>query len=198
MRLSKFDWWYLRYSSRVQILNVEKFIDKKLLEPLIGQVISIECTDLTQKKLFFKFDSNSIKLVKATTADTTITGPLLGFIKLARDHNTSLHAAKIIIYGNLTTAEQLQNLLKNLDFDLEEEISKYTGDIIAHQLGNFGRRLKNNLEYNLEDLNQMFTDYLQQEKLFLPTQYEINQFLDQVDDLRCRVDRLEARINQCE
>lgn len=49
---------------------------------------------------------------------------------------------EIEINGSVNTAQQLANLLSSASIDIEELISKYTGDILAHQIGQVFREIK--------------------------------------------------------
>jgi ubiquinone biosynthesis protein UbiJ len=48
----------------------------------------------------------------------------------------------IEINGSIKTAQQLADLLASSSIDIEELVSQYTGDIVAHQLGRAFRELK--------------------------------------------------------
>ena len=49
----------------------------------------------------------------------------------------------IEINGSIKTAQQLADLLASSSVDIEELISQYTGDIIAHQVGRSFKHIKN-------------------------------------------------------
>ena len=49
----------------------------------------------------------------------------------------------IEINGSIKTAQQLADLLASSSIDIEELISQYTGDIIAHQVGQSLKQIKN-------------------------------------------------------
>ena len=49
----------------------------------------------------------------------------------------------IEINGSIKTAQQLADLLASSSIDIEELISQYTGDIIAHQAGQSFKQIKN-------------------------------------------------------
>lgn len=49
----------------------------------------------------------------------------------------------IEINGSIKTAQQLADLLASSSIDIEELISQYTGDIIAHQVGQSFKQIKN-------------------------------------------------------
>jgi ubiquinone biosynthesis protein UbiJ len=54
-------------------------------------------------------------------------------LKQAKLHDM-LRQDKIIIHGDVKTAQLLVDILQQLDFDFEEVMSQWTGDIIAHQV----------------------------------------------------------------
>lgn len=53
-----------------------------------------------------------------------------------------LRQDKIIIHGDVKTAQLLVDLLQQIDIDFEEVLSKYTGDIVAHQIGKLAKSFK--------------------------------------------------------
>jgi ubiquinone biosynthesis protein UbiJ len=53
-----------------------------------------------------------------------------------------LRQDKIIIHGDVKTAQLLVDLLQQVEFDFEEELSKFTGDIVAHQVGRIATKFK--------------------------------------------------------
>ena len=86
--------------------------------------------------------------------------------------------------------------MREIEIDWEELLSKYTGDAIAHHLGSglkgvhaFARRLKDNFQLDLRD-------YLRDEVQVSVTRNEVDQFIRDVDSVRAKTDRLEARLNR--
>jgi len=70
-----------------------------------------------------------------------------------------LREDKIIIHGDVKTAQLLVDLLQQIDIDFEEMLSKYTGDIIAHQVGKLTKNFKtsnNPLEAIKNELTTLF------------------------------------------
>ncbi len=70
-----------------------------------------------------------------------------------------LRQDKIIIHGDVKTAQLLVDLLQQIDIDLEEILSKYTGDIIAHQVGKLAKTFKKS-QNPLETLKDELTTLL--------------------------------------
>jgi ubiquinone biosynthesis protein UbiJ len=100
------------------------------------------------------------------------------------------------IDGDVELGTKLQRIFERLDIDWEEHLSRLTGDIVAHQLGNtvrgffaWGRRAADHLGHDV-------ADYLQEENETLPVAWEVEEFIQGVDTLRSDVDRLEARVKR--
>ena len=76
-----------------------------------------------------------------------------------KDLTELLRQDKIVIHGDVKTAQLLVDLLQQLDIDLEEALSKYTGDIIAHQVGKMAKKFKTS-DNPLEALKNELTTLL--------------------------------------
>lgn len=114
------------------------------------------------------------------------------------DTEIFLNFNKTKVHGDSEAAHALQQLLAKINIDWEEELSKYTGDVIAHQSFYVFKQLRQYQQYASNSLEEMITEYLQEESGLLPTKYEVDEFMHDVDQLRLEVDRLEARIKICE
>jgi ubiquinone biosynthesis protein UbiJ len=58
------------------------------------------------------------------------------------DMTELLRQDKIVIHGDVKTAQLLVDVLQQVDIDFEELLSQYTGDIVAHQVGKIAKKLK--------------------------------------------------------
>jgi Uncharacterized protein conserved in bacteria len=102
-----------------------------LLLPLQHKCIAIICNDFPSQPIYCTF---SIKHLLFTNSmpqhiDLTILSSLNGFISFILFNDKTA----IQLTGSISLAESLQKLLQDLNIDWEEELSKYSGDIIAHQ-----------------------------------------------------------------
>lgn len=166
------------------------------LETLDKKIISLTCTDFPSTTFYAIFYADHIQLTTTKTQpiDLAISGPLHGLINLAlQKQDADLRANKIQIIGDVLCAEAVQQLLFKLDIDWEEELSKYTGDIIAHQAISIIKNIKRLQQQTSRSLEAMITEYLQDESRLLPSQYEVDNFIQEVDNLRLQVDRLDAK-----
>ncbi len=141
----------------------------------------------------------SIRPASDETSDAVIEGTPLSFLRLATDDATkSIRAGGLEVHGDAEIADGFRKLLDAARPDLEEELSRVTGDVAAHYLANFardalefGRRVGDTLARNA-------AEYLTEESRDLPVRIEVEEFLADVDRLRESVDRLEARIGDAE
>ena len=172
----------------------------RLCGELQGQIIAIELTDL-QQTIYCHPGSWGLRLSLQTpgkAADATIRGRLLGLINLSRQQekvSTSIQE-RVEISGNASVAQKFQKILTELDIDWEEQVSRVTGDVLAHQLGNLARKTGDWLRHGRQTLEQDLGEYLQEESRVLPSRIEIENFIADVGATAMAVERLEARLQR--
>lgn len=151
-------------------------------------------------KIYWLFTPDSVFLVNAYEGpvDVTLKGSILDFLRFGVNMNDQ-HAAftgNISTTGNLDTAQDFKELFANLEIDWEEQLSHVTGDVVAHQIGNVFRAIKNWAQQSRNTLQRDITEYIQEEARWLPPREELQHFFMDVDKLRDDVERLELRINK--
>ena len=167
------------------------------LKPLTGKVIAVTISPFNETIYLCPTD-DKIQCLENYVAevDTTITGSLsaLGLMGLSNTPMRSLFSGEVTITGDNQIAAAFQQLFKQLDIDLEEKLSQFTGDVIAHNVGNLFRSTQSWSKESLESLQLNTKEFLQEETRDLPTKPEVDIFYHQVDSLRADFDRVEARI----
>ena len=165
---------------------------------LAGKCIAITLSG-TGITLYFLPDGDGVQVLSQYEGDvdTLLTGSPLGFARLGLDsREDALFQGAVQIEGDTGIGEQFQDIFVGGDWDWEEQLSKFTGDIIAHQAG----KLVHHTRRFFKDSSNTFADnsseYLQEEARLLPARVEISYFLEDVDKLRADVDRLNARIER--
>ncbi len=130
--------------------------------------------------------------------DATISGRLFALFNLAiEDDKVSTSIRECVsIQGDASIAQQMQKTLTELDIDWEEELSKYTGDVLAFQIHSKARQVGEYFKQSLHSLMQTNSEYLREEAHLTPTQVEYEHFQQQVTTTRHDVDRTEARLRQ--
>ena len=137
----------------------------------------------------------SIRPAGNEPADAVIEGSPLSFLRLATDDAAkSIRAGGMDVKGDAEVAEGFRRLFDAARPDLEEELSRFTGDAaahtmarFAHEAADFGRRAGDTFARNV-------SEYLTEESRDLPVRIEVEEFLDGVDRLREAIDRLAARV----
>ena len=133
-----------------------------------------------------------------TKPDVRIEGGLTDFIAMARTQRdgTTLAAGKVEIQGDLATAQQIQTVIAEAAFDWEELIASRTGDVLARQIG---RGVRGGISWVLASgkiLERDVSEYLHYEQRLLPTDREIEHFVQEGTAIAAGVERLQARISR--
>jgi ubiquinone biosynthesis protein UbiJ len=128
--------------------------------------------------------------------DALLSGSPLDLIRSSDREQGSrqLFAGRVNISGDTGLAHDFGATLGNLDIDWEEQLSKFTGDILAHQLGNSARRASWWARSTASRLEADLGEYLVEEARLLPHPLEVEDFISRVDQTREAADRMEARI----
>lgn len=168
------------------------------LQRLEGKVIAIELSGIGLR-LFVQPAKGGLRLMGDFdgTVDTTLRGAPFAMLRMSSGRTgEGLFKGGVEIDGDVELGTRIQRVFEQLDIDWEEHISRLTGDIIAHQLGNTVRGLFAWGERSTDHLGEDVADYLQEERDVLPVGWEVEEFIEGVDTLRSDVDRIEARIKR--
>lgn len=106
----------------------------------------------------------------------------------------ALPVGQVRISGDAELARRVQQLLQRYDPDIEEAFTKVFGDVVGVQIA---RALKRSLDWSRETAATLARDsaeYLSEESRDLVPKAELDAFLDEVDELRDGVERLERKI----
>jgi len=163
-----------------------------------GKIICLHISGL-ELKLYFLPDQNDIAVMGcyAGEPDTIIKGAPITLMRLS----TSKNAAKTLletnasISGNTQLGAEFSRILSEVEIDWEALLAKYVGDMVADQAGRIAYISSEWIKDATQTMQSNTTAYLTEEAGLLPVAEEVNYYLDQVDELRMSVDRLEARIN---
>ncbi len=169
------------------------------LAALEGKIIALRITglDLT---LYFLPSSQGIEVLGNYPADgqvdATIKGSPLALMRLGVSDNAgeTLLKSDVEIEGDSRVAESFSAILRDIDIDWEELLSRVIGDTLAHKTGKLVKNASDWLRESAEAMQLNTGEYVSEEIHLTPTASEINHFLEQVDETRMAVDRLEARV----
>jgi len=165
---------------------------------LQGKVIALSITG-TGLTLYFLPDADGLQVLGHYEGDidTRLSGSPLGFARLGLDRREdALFQGAVKIDGDTAVGQQFQELLAGTDWDWEEQLSRVTGDVFAHQAGRLAARAARLWRDSRETLAADCSEFLQEEARLLPTRIEVAYFLDAVDRLRDDTERLAARVER--
>lgn len=105
---------------------------------------------------------------------------------------------KLDLEGDIHVAQGFSTVVKNLDIDWEEQLSKHTGDVVAHSLFSTGRRVFELVREKGEQVRKTLSEGALEEKRLAAHPIAVEHFNLSVNDLRSDTDRLEARLSNLE
>lgn len=117
---------------------------------------------------------------------------------LARHKEDALFSRRVEIRGDTDLARSFSDVLAQLEIDWEEQLSKLTGDVVAHEAGNKVRAAARWARRTGKVAEQDLREYLQEEARLVPSRFEVEEWQDEVDRLRDDVERLAARVARLE
>ncbi len=171
----------------------------KRLSALAGHCINVHLEGL-DVDLYIYPEEHGIQLQDRIDgeADTTLRGTPLALARLGLGSHAekALFSGDVVITGDVETGQTFKAILDELDIDWEEQLSRLTGDIVAHQIGNLARRGRRALHHGLNTLEQDTGEYLQEELRVLPTRIETENFSRDVTHISMDVERLAARVRR--
>lgn len=180
------------------LLKLDENSSARLI-PLQGKKLRVTLTELPWP-LGFVFSSKVDVLMEdpkdASPADCSITLQL-GTLNELRDSSQItrlIQEKRLELDGDIHVAQHFSQLIKELDIDWEEHLSRNVGDVAAHNIWSFAKQAKSQIQQGLMHLGNMLKEGVVEEKQLLPHQIEVNKYLEDVSLLRGDVGRLEARI----
>jgi ubiquinone biosynthesis protein UbiJ len=185
-----------------QLLNQAIQLDPESpirLTPMQGKIIQIELLGLGISFCLIP-EPQGFQLLSHYEGepDCLLRGSLLDLATMGNRRNSAeqLFGGSVTIEGDTALAQRFGDFFTGLDIDWEEQLSRLTGDVAAHEIGNvmrgtigWGKQLNRTATQNLKE-------YLEEELRLIPGRYEVEPFLSAVDRLRDDVERLEARIQR--
>lgn len=166
---------------------------------LDGKVLHIDLLN-TRAEFYLCLSRHGVHMVDnyPGKADVSIAGTptdLLLYVGAGSDQG-SLAGVEITLTGDVALGQEFQQILRNLDLDWEEQLSRRVGDTAAHQLGRMVRGAAGFLRNAGDKLQLDTSEYLRFEKDMSVDAMEIDEFTADVDTLRDDVERLKKRIDR--
>ena len=171
------------------------------LAPLAGKIIAVNISTFNET-IYLCPTNNSIQLLDYSPDQphTQLSGSVfaLGLMGLSSKPMRSIFSGEVKIEGDMNTGRKFQELFAKLDINLEQQLARYTGDTVAHNISQFFRAGQNWSKESIETFRLNASEFLQEETRDLPAGPEVDIFYRQIDELRTDFDRLQSRIERLE
>ncbi len=129
-----------------------------------------------------------------TSSDVSFQIPLGILPRLAQKDEGAF--SQVVFTGDSEFASLLSTLARNIEWDIEEDLSKLVGDIAAHRIVDTARRTHQWRQDASLRFTENVAEYLVEEKRAFITRHDLETLSRANEALRDDVARLEARLNQ--
>ena len=167
---------------------------KRRLQSHTGKTIKICVSPFLCTALTIQESGELLAVANNSSIDATAT---FTFSLLPRllTHDEGAYS-EISISGDDTFAEELIYISKNLHWDVEQELSKITGDIFAHRIVQTGQDIKCWHSENTENLSAALAEYWLEEQPLLAKSSHVKEFISDVNELSNDMEQLETRVEK--
>ncbi len=159
---------------------------------LVGHKNKIIAIEISGFKIIFKVkDDGQLEMIDEDKKyDCEISLTINDFVgQLINDKN-----GKISIQGDIELANKISQILKKIEWDIEEDLAKYIGDVPAIQTTKLLKKIKNTGKNNLQNLTGSLVEFWQEENQILAKKRDVEKLNSDIDIIVEDTERLEARI----
>ena len=103
---------------------------------------------------------------------------------------------KVVLEGDIQLAQKFAQLMTDSKPDIEEWLSRVTGDVVAHTVVSGAKHVFNQVKLQAAKQHDHFGQIVTEEWRLAPSALEVAHFCDQVDELKSQAARIEERVNQ--
>lgn len=178
------------------------------LKKLSGRSLQITVAELPWPILFSFSEQIDVRVVMPTSNDEPDNEAVdclielkLETLPLLQDSSQLtqlIQQQKLNLIGDIYVAQTFSTLIKDLDIDWEEQLSKYTGDVVAHQTFSSMRNLFAKAQQSITNNAEQISQRLTQVDSVAVSKLEVMHFSDQINTLRSDTERLIARVSLLE
>ncbi len=175
-----------------RFLSSKKLIESippSLFKDLSGKIVKIKIDDLSYK-IFLKFSEDSIVLLESSNDyDVEIKSSLANYLLFIISRGSSSYSSKIKINGDVDTASNFNSIMSD-----SKSIKEFIGNLIGIKKYVFIEKIftffADGAGTLSSDLESSVRDYIIYDLNLIPTKDEIQTYLDEVDDLNSRTEKL--------
>ncbi len=180
-----------------KVLPLDSGYQEKL-QGIAGRVIAISFTDLDIQLYFLPNETQFTILTSFEgDADVKLSGTSWDFFHMGVNQQSSTSPpvidSNIHFEGNVAIGQKFAQLFSELNIDWEEALADIMGDIFAHRAANAARQAGSWFKNIFNTTQGNLSEYIQEEIRITPAKIEIENFYDDLADLRADTDRMLAR-----
>ena len=167
---------------------------RERLAPFAGETLELRAPPLPALRLAL-LEGGSVQAGGAEAGLTMTLKPEL-LVALARGEEHALRSVEV--QGNAALAAEILVLARHLRWDVEEELSRVLGDVVAHRLAGAARAFA---AWHLDAAQRVtgaLVDYATEEKKVLVRRSEFEALAEPLARLRDAIARLDKRLERLE
>ena len=166
---------------------------KSYLVPFVGKVVQFNFVLIKANVQILEDGSLAMGGETASPEATIHLPPSLTLRIMAGDEAAKM---QIKIEGDAHLATEFSKVLQNMRWDMEEDLSRFTGDIAASKIGTTTKTILQTAKQQTVTAAEMLSEYWQEEKNMLAKKRHIETFNADVDALVSDVARFEKRLQK--
>ncbi|MCG3722334.1 ubiquinone biosynthesis accessory factor UbiJ [Vibrio cincinnatiensis] len=168
------------------------------LARLKGQVIQVHIKELNQTFTFVFSQQIDVLAQYEGEADCYLSVHLSVLPELREQANITqlIKQDRLMVQGDIQLAQKFAQLIQDCQPDLEEWLSRVTGDVVAHTVVQGAKKMGRLVNDCVNRQQHHWAQILTEEWRIAPPPLEVAYFCDQVDDVTSQAARVEARLNR--
>ena len=175
-----------------RFLSSEKILESipdSLFTDLAEKIIKLRIDDISYD-IYLELSENSITLSESSEEfDVEIKSSLANYLLFIISRGSSSYSSKIIINGDVDTASKFNSILSDSE-NIKSIIAKLVGEKKFIFLEKMYGLVSDNIGILSSDMENSIRDYIVFDLDLVPTKEEINNYLNEVDDLNSRTEKL--------
>lgn len=166
---------------------------RESLKPYAGKTVCVRCLPFSASLRII--DSGEVTPASAgSTPNATLTVTPALLLRMATRDDTAWRG--ITVEGDTALAGAVNHLWRHLRWDVEEDLSRVFGDVVAHRMTGSAQAMARWATISGENLMRSFTEYWTEERPAVAAANDLAGFAAGVDRLRDDLARLEKRISK--
>ncbi len=165
---------------------------RKRLQPYADKTARFRIPPFLDLALVVK-PSGEVSAASASADNDAILTAAPGLLPRLLAHDESAYD-EIRISGDSAFGQEILFIGQNLRWDIEQDLSRLTGDILAHRITQAGENLVHWHSEAAQSLSQSLAEYLTEERALLAKPPDMRRFAREAEELHEHVINLEVRV----